>query len=78
MAILSIVDPFIIGIGIMNRPDMPRMKSSSEAPDHFRKPIRFLPSLAKIIISSDVLIHLLKKLFQGLWGFPGKILGCRS
>jgi hypothetical protein len=54
------------------------MKSSSEAPGHLRKPIRFLPSLAKIIISSDVLIHLLKEHLQGLWGLPGKILGCRS
>jgi hypothetical protein len=54
------------------------MKSSSEAPGHFRKPVCFLPSLAKIIIGLDVLIHLLKKLLKGLWGLPGKILGCRS
>jgi hypothetical protein len=57
---------------------MPGMKSSSEAPSHFRKPVCFLPSLAEIIIGSDVLIHLLKELLQGLWGLPGKILGCRS
>jgi hypothetical protein len=54
------------------------MKSPSEAPGHFRKPVGFLPSLAKIIISPDVLIHLLKELLQGLWRLPGKILGCRS
>jgi hypothetical protein len=54
------------------------MKSFSEALGHFRKHVRFLPSLAKIIIGPDVLIHLLKELLQGLWGLPGKILGCRS
>jgi hypothetical protein len=51
------------------------MDSSSEAPSHLRKPISFFPSLAKIIISPDVLIHLLKKLLQGLRGFLGKVLG---
>jgi hypothetical protein len=54
------------------------MKSSSEAHSHFRKHLRFLPSLAKIIIGPDELVHLLKELLQGLWGPPGKILGCRS
>jgi hypothetical protein len=57
---------------------MPRVDSSSKAPSHFRKPISFFPSLAEIIISPDVLIHLLKKLLQGLRGFPGKVLSCRS
>ena len=57
---------------------MPRVDSSSEALSHLRKPISFFPSLAKIIIGSDVLIHLLKKLLQGLRGFPGKILSRRS
>jgi hypothetical protein len=52
--------------------------SSSEAPSHLRKPISFLPSLAEIIISPDVLIHLLKKLLQGLRGFPGNVLSRRS
>jgi hypothetical protein len=56
---------------------MPRMKSSSEASGHFRKPICFLPSLAEIIISLDVFIHLQKELFQGLGWLPCKILGCR-
>jgi hypothetical protein len=36
------------------------------------------PSLVKIVIGPDVLIHLLKKLLKGLWGLPDKILGCRS
>jgi hypothetical protein len=57
---------------------MPGVDSSSEAPGHFRKPVGFFPSLAKIIISSDVFIYLLKKLLQGLWGFSGKILSRRS
>jgi hypothetical protein len=54
------------------------MKSSSEAPGHFRKPVCFLSSLAEIIIGPDVLIHLLKELLQALLGLPDKILGCRS
>jgi hypothetical protein len=57
---------------------MPRVDSSFEAPSHLRKPISLLPSLVKIIIGSDVLIHLLKQLLQGLRGFPGKILSRRS
>jgi hypothetical protein len=62
----------------MDRFDMPGVDSSSESPGHLRKPVCFFPSLAKIIISPDVLIHLLEKLIQGLWGFPGKILSRRS
>jgi hypothetical protein len=42
---------------------MPGVKPSSEAPSHLRKHVGLLPSLAKIIVSLDVLIHLLKKLF---------------
>jgi hypothetical protein len=52
--------------------------SPSEAPGHFGEPVSFLSSLTKIIISTDVFIHLLEQLFQGLRGFPGKVLGCRS
>jgi hypothetical protein len=52
--------------------------SSSETPSHIRKPIGFFASLAEIIISLDVLIHLLKKLLQGLRGFLGKVLSRRS
>jgi hypothetical protein len=44
---LSIVGPFIIVIGVMNGPDMPRMKPPSKAPGHLRKPVGLLPSLAK-------------------------------
>jgi hypothetical protein len=36
--------------------------SPSEAPGHLSEPIRFLPSLVKIVISADVFIHLLKQL----------------
>jgi hypothetical protein len=57
---------------------MPRVDSSSKAPSHLRKSISFFPSLVKIIISSDVLIHLLKQLLQGLRGFPGEVLSRRS
>jgi hypothetical protein len=54
------------------------MDSSSEAPGHFREFVSFLPSLAKIIVSSDVLIHLLKQFLQSLWRFSGEILSSRS
>jgi hypothetical protein len=57
---------------------MPGVDSSSEAPDHLRKYVGFFPSLAEIIISPDVFIHLLKKLLQGLWGLPCKILSRKS
>jgi hypothetical protein len=56
---------------------MPRVDSSSEAPSHLRKSISFLPSLLKVIISPDVLIHFLKQLLQSLRGFPSKVLGRR-
>jgi hypothetical protein len=51
---------------------MPGVNSSSEAPGHLRKPVCFFPSLAEIIVGLDILIHLLKKLLQGLWGFLAK------
>ena len=57
---------------------MPWLDSSSEAPGHLREPVGFLPSLAKVIVSPDVLIHLLKQLLQSLWGLSGKILSSRS
>jgi hypothetical protein len=53
---------------------MPRVEFSSDAPSHLRKPISFFPSLAEIIIGSDVLIQLLKQLLQGLRRFPGEVL----
>jgi hypothetical protein len=57
---------------------MPRVNSSSEAPCHFRKSVSFLPSLAEIVVSPNVFIHLLKQLLQSLWGLPGEVLSCGS
>jgi hypothetical protein len=54
------------------------MDSPSKAPGHFREFVSFLPSLSKVIVSSDVFIHLLKQFLQGLRGFRGEVLGCRS
>jgi hypothetical protein len=57
---------------------MPQVDSSSEAPGHLREPVSFLPSLVEIIVSLDVLIHLLKQLLQSLWRLSSEILGGRS
>jgi hypothetical protein len=57
---------------------MPRVDSPSEAPSHLRKSVSFLPSLSEVIISPDVLVHLLKELLQRLRRFPGKVLSRRS
>jgi hypothetical protein len=57
---------------------MPRVDSSSEAPGHFRESVSFLPSLAEVVVSPDVLIHLLKQLLQSLWGLSCEVLSCRS
>jgi hypothetical protein len=57
---------------------MPQVDSSFEAPGHFRESVSFLPSLAKIVVSPDVFIHLLKQLLQSLWGLPGEVLSSRS
>ena len=57
---------------------MPRVDSSSEAPGHFIEHVCFLPSLAEVIVSPDVLIHLLKQLLQSLWGLSSEILSSRS
>ena len=57
---------------------MLRVKPPSEAPGHLREPVGFLPSLAKVIVSPDVFIHLLKQLLQSLWRLSSKILGSRS
>jgi hypothetical protein len=78
LAALSMVGPIITCVGIVDCSDMPGVKSSFEAPSHLRIPVRFLPSLAEIIVSSDVFIHLLEKLLQGLWWLPCKILCCGS
>jgi hypothetical protein len=53
---------------------MPRVESSSEAPGYVRVSVSFFSSLPEIIISSDVFIHFLEKLLQGLWRLPCKIL----
>jgi hypothetical protein len=74
LASLSMIGTFIVCVGIVDRSDMPRVKSSSEAPSHLRILVRFLPSLAEIIVSLDVFIHLMEKLLQGLWWLPCKIL----
>jgi hypothetical protein len=57
---------------------MPRVDSPSEAPSHLRKSVSLLPSLSKVIVSPDVLIHFLKQLLQSLGRFPGEVLGCGS
>jgi hypothetical protein len=57
---------------------MPGVESSFEAPSHLRIPISLLPSLAKIIVGSDIFIHLLGKPFQSLRWLPSKILRCWS
>jgi hypothetical protein len=57
---------------------MPRVDSSSEAPNHLTESISFLPSLAEVVVSPDVLIHLLKQLLQSLWGLSREVLSRRS
>jgi hypothetical protein len=64
--------------GIVYCSDMPWVEPSSKAPDHFRISVSFLPSLSEIVVGSDVLIHLLEKLHQGLWGLSSEILCCWS
>jgi hypothetical protein len=78
MTMLSIAGPFIIGIGVVNGPDMPRMKPPSEALGHLGEHVGLLPSLAKVVVGPDVLIHFLKQLLQSLWRLPSKILSCES
>jgi hypothetical protein len=70
--------PVIICVGVVDCSDMPGVESSSEAPSHLKIPISLLPSLAKIIVSSDIFIHLLEELLQTLWWLPSKILRCLS
>jgi hypothetical protein len=57
---------------------MPGVESSSEARGHLRVSVSFFPSLPEIIISSNVFIHFLEKLLQGLRRLPFKILCCWS
>jgi hypothetical protein len=72
------IGPVIICVGIVDCSDMPRVESSSEAPSHLRIHVRFFPSLPEIIVSSDVFIHFLEELLQGLWWLLCKILCCGS
>ena len=58
----------------MDGPDMPRIESSSEAPGQLRKSESLLPSLAKIIVGTNILVHLLEQLLQSLRGFPSEVL----
>jgi hypothetical protein len=51
---------------------MPGVESSSEAPDHFRVFVGFFPSLPKVIVGSDVLVHFLEKLPKVCGGFLAK------
>jgi hypothetical protein len=75
---LGVICPVIVCFGIVDCSDMPVVESFSEAPSHLKIPVSFIPSLAKIIVSSDILIHLLENLLQGLWWLPCKILYYRS
>jgi hypothetical protein len=75
MPLVVIASVFTLA-GIVYHPDMPWVEPSSEAPGHLKVSVSFLPSLPEVIVGSDVLIHLLKKLLQGLWGLSGEILHC--
>jgi hypothetical protein len=72
------IPPIVICTRIMNRPDMPRVESSSEAPGQVRVSESFFPSLPKIIVGSNVLINFLEKLLQGLRWLPCQVLRRRS
>jgi hypothetical protein len=78
LAALSMIGPVIICVGIVDCSDMPGVESSFEAPSHLRIPVCLFPSLAEIVASSNVFIHLLEELLQGLWWLPCKILCCGS
>jgi hypothetical protein len=75
---MGVVCPVIICAGIVECSDMPGVESSSVAPSHLKILVSLLPSLAKIIVSSDILIHLLEELLQRLWWLSSKILRCWS
>jgi hypothetical protein len=53
---------------------MPQVNSFAEAPGHLRESVSFLPSLAEVVVSPNVFIHLLKQLLQSLWGLSGEVL----
>jgi hypothetical protein len=62
--------------GFVYCPDMPWVEPSFKAPSHLRISVSLLTSLPEVIVGSDVLINLLEKLLQSLWGLPGEILCC--
>jgi hypothetical protein len=72
------IGPIIICVGIVDCSNMHRVESSSEAPSHLRIHVHFFPSLAEIVVSSDVFIHFLEELLQGMWWLLCKILCCGS
>jgi hypothetical protein len=59
---------------VVNALDISRMESSSKAPDGFGVLVDFFPSLAEIIISPYVLIHLLQQLLKGVQRFPSEVM----
>jgi hypothetical protein len=75
---LSLIFSIVAGAKIMDRPDMPRVESSSEAPRHLGVSIGFFPFLSKVFVGLDVLVHFLQKLLQSLWGLPSEIMRCWS
>jgi hypothetical protein len=77
MPLVVIASVFTLAV-IVYHPDMPWVEPSCEAPGHLRISVSLLPSLLKVIVDSDVLIHLLEKLLQGLWGLSSEMLRCWS
>jgi hypothetical protein len=69
---LVMVSPIVTLTGIVYCSYMPWVKPSSEAPGHVKISVSFLPSLSEIVVGSDILIHFLEKLLQGLGGFLAK------
>jgi hypothetical protein len=62
----------------MNCSDMHRVESFSEAPGHLGVSVGLFSSLPKVVVSLDIFVHLLEKLFQSLWWLPSEILRCWS
>jgi hypothetical protein len=58
----------------VDRPALPGVESSSEAPGHLIVSVGFFPSLLKVIVGSNVLIHFMEKVLQGLQQLSCKIL----
>jgi hypothetical protein len=60
----------------MDRPDMPRVEPSSEAPSHLGVSVGLFSFLPKVVVSPDIFVHLLQKLPKVLRRFSSKILCC--